>query len=85
MEPVPGEDKLNELMARVNKAQEAYKGLNQATIDSIFKAVSIAAGNERIKLAEMAVAETGIGIVEDKVIKNHYASEIIYNKVGAVS
>ena len=49
-------------------------------VDEIFKAAALAANRARIPLAKMAVEETGMGIIEDKVIKNHYASEYIYNK-----
>ena len=53
---------------------------SQEQVDKIFAAAALAANNQRIPLAKMAVAETGMGIVEDKVIKNHYAAEYIYNK-----
>ncbi|MDR0724226.1 MAG: bifunctional acetaldehyde-CoA/alcohol dehydrogenase [Endomicrobium sp.] len=71
---------LKELICRVKKAQEVYATFTQDQVDSIFKAAAIAANKVRIYLAKMAVEETGMGIVEDKVIKNHFASEYIYNK-----
>ena len=71
---------LNVLIDRVKKAQEIYSTFNQEQVDAIFKAAAIAANRARIPLAKMAVEETGMGIVEDKVIKNHFASEYIYNK-----
>ena len=58
---------------------DTIKGLTQEQVDKIFTAAAIAANQARIPLAKMAVEETGMGIVEDKVIKNHYASEYIYN------
>ena len=70
---------LDELIAKVRKAQETYSTYSQEQVDKIFKAAAIAANKMRIPLAKEAVEETGMGIVEDKVIKNHYASEYIYN------
>ena len=67
-------------MSKVRKAQEVYAGFSQEEVDKIFKAAALAACKQRIPLAKMAAAETGMGIVEDKVIKNHYASEYIYNQ-----
>lgn len=71
---------LEDLIARVKQAQEAYATYTQEQVDHIFKQVAIAANAERIPLAKQAVAETGMGVIEDKVIKNHFASEYIYNK-----
>ncbi|MCG8363335.1 MAG: bifunctional acetaldehyde-CoA/alcohol dehydrogenase [Pseudanabaenales cyanobacterium] len=71
---------LEDLINRVKIAQESYAGFSQAQVDRIFKQAAIAANNARIPLAKQAVAETGMGMVEDKVIKNHFASEYIYNK-----
>jgi acetaldehyde dehydrogenase/alcohol dehydrogenase len=71
---------LKGLILRVKKAQEIYATFTQDQVDSIFKAAALAANKARIPLAKMAVEETGMGIVEDKVIKNHFASEYIYNK-----
>lgn len=63
----------------LKSAQNAYAHYSQEQVDAIFKACALAANNARIPLAKLAVEETGMGIVEDKVIKNHYASEYIYN------
>ena len=76
---VQDERSLNELIARVRAAQTAYSTYTQEQVDKIFLAAATAADKARLDLAEMAVAETGMGIVEDKVIKNHYAAEYIYN------
>lgn len=70
---------LEEALARVREAQKKFATYTQEQVDEIFKAAAIAANQQRIPLAKMAVAETGMGIVEDKVIKNHYAAEYIYN------
>ena len=70
---------LEETIAKVREAQKAYSTFTQEQVDEIFRAAALAANRERIPLAKMAVAETGMGIVEDKVIKNHYAAEYIYN------
>ncbi|MDR2902876.1 MAG: bifunctional acetaldehyde-CoA/alcohol dehydrogenase [Lactobacillales bacterium] len=67
------------IVAKVKKAQKLYSTYTQDQVDAIFKAAAIAAGMARIPLAKMAVAETGMGIVEDKVIKNHFSAEYIYN------
>lgn len=64
---------------KVRLAQKEYSKFTQQQVDEIFREASLAANNARIKLAKMAVEETGMGIVEDKVIKNHFASEYIYN------
>ncbi|WP_085247730.1 bifunctional acetaldehyde-CoA/alcohol dehydrogenase [Gilliamella mensalis] len=73
-------NELNELMARVKKAQETYSTYTQEQVDKIFVAAATAAAAERIPLAQQAVAESGMGIVEDKVIKNLFAAEYILNK-----
>ncbi len=70
---------LDMLLERVRAAQEKFATYTQEQVDKIFFAAAMAANKMRIPLAKMAVAETGMGIVEDKVIKNHYASEYIYN------
>ena len=70
---------LGEALARVRAAQRAFSTYTQEEVDKIFLAAASAADKARITLAKMAVAETGMGIVEDKVIKNHYAAEYIYN------
>ncbi len=76
---VDGVEKLEEAIARVRKAQKEYATFTQEQVDKIFFAAATAANKMRIPLAKLAVEETGMGIVEDKVIKNHYASEYIYN------
>ena len=75
-------DSVEALMAKIDevrKAQEIFATYSQEQVDKIFTAAALAANNARLPLAKMAVAETGMGIVEDKVIKNHYAAEYIYN------
>ena len=72
-------ESLERALTRVRKAQEIFGTYSQEQVDKIFIAAAIAANQARIPLAEMAVEETGMGIVEDKVIKNHYAAEYIYN------
>ena len=67
------------ILAKTRKAQEKYSSYTQEEVDKIFRAVALEANNLRIPLAKMAVEETGMGVVEDKVIKNHFASEYIYN------
>ena len=79
-EIVDGVEKLEDAIKRVRKAQEKFATYTQEQVDAIFFAAATAANQKRIPLAKMAVEETGMGIVEDKVIKNHYASEYIYNK-----
>ncbi|MEF9895969.1 MAG: bifunctional acetaldehyde-CoA/alcohol dehydrogenase, partial [Clostridia bacterium] len=78
-EIVDGVEKLEAAIARVRAAQKKYATYTQVQVDAIFKAAAMAANKMRIPLAKLAVAETGMGVVEDKVIKNHYASEYIYN------
>lgn len=68
------------LISKVKKAQKIFATFSQEKVDKIFRAAALAANRARIPLAKMAVEETGMGIVEDKVIKNHFASEYIYNK-----
>ena len=79
-EIVDSVEKLQETILKVKKAQEEFSKFSQEKVDEIFKAAAIAANSARIPLAKMAVEETGMGLVEDKVIKNHYAAEYIYNK-----
>ncbi|HAP34030.1 MAG TPA: bifunctional acetaldehyde-CoA/alcohol dehydrogenase, partial [Lachnospiraceae bacterium] len=64
----------------VREAQEKFATYSQEQVDKIFNAAATAANQMRIQLAQMAVEETGMGVVEDKVIKNNYAAEYIYNK-----
>ncbi|KWU02019.1 MAG: bifunctional acetaldehyde-CoA/alcohol dehydrogenase [Vibrio toranzoniae] len=78
--PVTNLAELDALVARVKAAQEEFATFSQEKVDAIFRAASLAANHARIPLAQQAVAESGMGIVEDKVIKNHFASEFIYNK-----
>ena len=66
-------------LAQVREAQKRFAAYTQEQVDYIFRTAALAANNERIRLAKMAVEETGMGVVEDKVIKNHYAAEYIYN------
>lgn len=73
-------EELEVLVARVTKAQAEYATFPQEKVDAIFRAAALAANQARIPLAQHAVAETGMGVVEDKVVKNHFASEFIYNK-----
>ena len=70
---------LEKALERVRAAQKKFAGYSQSQVDSIFKAAAAAADRKRIPLARLAVEETGMGVVEDKVIKNHYAAEYIYN------
>ena len=72
-------EKLEEAIARVRAAQRTFANYTQEQVDKIFLAAATAANKARIPLAKLAVSETGMGVVEDKVIKNHYASEYIYN------
>ena len=71
---------LESLIARVREAQKIFSRYTQTQVDKIFAAAAIAADRARIPLAKLAVRETGMGVTEDKVIKNHYAAEYIYNK-----
>lgn len=70
---------LDELVERVKKAQKIFATYTQEQVDQIFRSVAVAAASHRISLSKMAVEETGMGVIEDKVIKNHFASEYIYN------
>ena len=72
-------ESLEKKIVEVRKAQEKFSTYPQEQVDAIFKAAAIAANKARLSLAKDAVAETGMGVVEDKVIKNNYASEYIYN------
>ncbi|MBR1747122.1 MAG: bifunctional acetaldehyde-CoA/alcohol dehydrogenase [Clostridia bacterium] len=83
-EIVDGVEKLEQLIAKVRAAQEKFATFTQEQVDKIFFAAATAANQQRIPLAKLAVEETGMGVVEDKVIKNHYASEYIYNKYRSV-
>ena len=70
---------LEKKLAVMRKAQREYSRFSQEDVDRIFRAAAMAANKARIPLAKQAVAETGMGVVEDKIIKNHYAAEYIYN------
>ena len=72
-------DALEARLDEIKKAQQVYATYSQEQVDAIFRAAALAANRARIPLARLAVEETGMGVVEDKVIKNHYASEYIYN------
>jgi acetaldehyde dehydrogenase / alcohol dehydrogenase len=74
------QDDLEQLIARVARAQEQYAAFPQEKVDAIFRKAASAASSMRIQLAKAAREETGMGVVEDKVIKNQFASEYIYNK-----
>ena len=78
--PVTNLAELDALVARVKAAQKEFASFSQEQVDKIFRAASLAASTARIELAKMAAEESGMGIMEDKVIKNHFASEFIYNK-----
>ena len=73
-------ESLQNLITNVKKAQKEFAKFSQEQVDKIFLAAAIAANKARIPLAKMAVEETGMGVVEDKIIKNNYAAEYIYNK-----
>ncbi len=78
--PVTGSvETFEALLASVKRAQKAFAAYGQEKVDTIFKAAAMAANSARLPLAKMAVEETGMGVAEDKVIKNHFASEYIYN------
>lgn len=79
-ERIESSEDLQKAFLRVREAQEEFSKYTQEQVDKIFKEVAIAANKMRIPLAKLAVEETGMGVVEDKVIKNHYATEYIYNK-----
>ncbi|MDD7502039.1 MAG: aldehyde dehydrogenase family protein, partial [Elusimicrobia bacterium] len=71
---------LTQVVDKVKAAQRIYATYTQEQVDKIFRAAAIAAAQNRIPLAKMAVEETGMGVMEDKVIKNQFASEYIYNQ-----
>lgn len=72
--------KIETVLKKVRLAQEQYAQFSQEQVDEIFRAAAAAANARRIELAQMAVEETGMGVFEDKVLKNHYAAEYIYNR-----
>ena len=71
---------LNDLVEKVKKAQKEFSSFTQEKVDLIFREAALAAADARIPLAQMAAQESGMGVIEDKVIKNHFSSEYIYNK-----
>ena len=77
---VTNAQELTQRIKELREAQKKFASYTQEQVDEIFRQAAIAANDNRIKLAKMAVAETGMGIVEDKVIKNHFAAEYIYNQ-----
>ncbi len=79
LEPIDSVDSLKEHIAVMRKAQAEFATFSQEQVDKIFYQAALAANKARIPLAKLAVEETGMGLVEDKVIKNHFASEYIYN------
>ena len=78
-ETVSNAAQLEEAIVRVRSAQKIFATYTQEQVDRIFLAAAMAANRARIPLAKLAVEETGMGVLEDKVIKNHYAAEYIYN------
>ena len=80
MQKITNVEELENALSLMRKAQEQFATYSQEQVDAIFKAAAMAANKARIPLAKMAVEETGMGVAEDKVIKNHYAAEYIYNK-----
>ncbi|MBE6922988.1 MAG: bifunctional acetaldehyde-CoA/alcohol dehydrogenase [Ruminococcaceae bacterium] len=81
---VTNPEELSAVLAQVRAAQKQFASYTQEQVDKIFLAAATAANQARIYLAKDAVAETGMGIVEDKVIKNHYAAEYIYNAYKSI-
>ncbi len=79
-EVVDSVESFERLLARVREAEKIFATYTQEQVDKIFREAAVAANMARIPLAKMAVEETGMGIVEDKIIKNHYAAEYIYHK-----
>jgi acetaldehyde dehydrogenase/alcohol dehydrogenase len=75
---------LNATVVRVKAAQRLFANFSQEKVDAIFKKAALAASNQRIALAKLAVEETGRGLLEDKVIKNHFASEEVYHKYASL-
>ncbi|HQQ40313.1 MAG TPA: aldehyde dehydrogenase family protein, partial [Clostridia bacterium] len=78
-EPIDSVESMERAFTRLREAQKEFSTFSQEQVDAIFLAAATAANQARIPLAKLAVEETGMGVVEDKVIKNHYASEYIYN------
>ncbi|MDR0946850.1 MAG: bifunctional acetaldehyde-CoA/alcohol dehydrogenase [Ruminococcus sp.] len=80
MDIIDNVEHLEKALAEMRTAANIFAGFSQEEVDRLFKAAAIAADKARIPLAKMAVEETGMGVAEDKVIKNHFASEYIYNE-----
>ena len=78
-EPIDSVERLEQAIERLRGAQRAFATYTQEQVDAIFLAAATAANQARVPLAKLAVDETGMGVMEDKVIKNHFASEYIYN------
>ena len=76
---VNNEETLLNKLKQIKAAQKQFSTYNQEQVDKIFKAVAMVANENRVTLAKLAYEETGMGVLEDKVIKNHFASEYIYN------
>ena len=77
---VTNSEELYKKIEELREAQKKFATYTQDQVDDIFRAAAMAANNARIKLSKIAVEESGMGIVEDKVIKNHFAAEYIYNQ-----
>ena len=77
---VESDDELEGALAKMREAQAVFATYTQEQVDKIFYEAALAANKARIPLAKDAVEEPGMGVMEDKVIKNHYAAEYIYNK-----
>lgn len=77
---VTNPEELTKRIEQIREAQREFAKFSQEEVDEIFRQAAMAANNARITLAKMAVEESGMGIVEDKVIKNHFAAEYIYNQ-----
>ena len=76
---VDSPEALEQRMAEMKQAQKIFATYTQEQVDHIFRSVALAINKQRIPLAKLAVEETGMGVLEDKVIKNHFATEYIYN------
>ena len=77
---VKAQAQVDEIIAKSKAAQEKFSTFTQAQVDAVFKSAALSANTQRIPLARLAADETRMGLFEDKVIKNHFASEYIYNK-----
>ena len=84
MEEVKTLEDLDALIDKVHIAQNQYATFSEEKVDAIFKAAAKAANKMRIKLAQMAVEETGMGVLEDKIIKNHFAADIFITNIKAL-